>query len=674
MQWTEASFNAFYGSGAGSTNPATTQVTTNNGITVNWVVGGKWDYVAPATATAAAPSAPNISPITPHSDPTEVANATIGRRISLSSLGLARIGSQIVFGPYQNGDLVSFGVSFGNFVPVDGTRVIFDIALDGEIVWRCPAGGTAPGDGEFLVEPFTFRFYPGRLDQAIDPLETAKFSDDAQSYRPQAMLFFENLNTTRWKARTGKLTPYVSPLIGDTTDGANPFDGINLGTSLERIARSYWARYTTDTFGTEGITEVVGGTILGENFNIVEICRNVCRLWPNLDFLQRGRKLLLRDYGAVVAPDMVFTRDSIIASEQPLPFTRTAPSAQPRERELITLDAERDYTLAPAVSWRPRDPVKPSVAVGRDTITAPFIMDAGTRQALATYSQFSEENQRETASWTAGIDALGLEPGDRVGISISNSGLPNRVLRVEETNHTADHKVQIVGKAVMRCNLLGDPSQGTATFYSFNGGATDTFTFTDCDLGTEAADRTIVLGIHINKTISPVREVVSATIDGNTVPIRVGHAEGSASIGVEPNVALAIASVLFPAGATGDIVITTSGNVSACGVFVLPLYGLGSSVPVDTAFNGTDGGVPSVTIDKPAFGITVAIYSGTGGTPGPVTFSGLNTENYDTAVSPQHQAAGATEVGLAVAQANQTVSLSVAPASGREALVAASFA
>src|SRR4029077_6057247 len=107
----------------------------------------------PPVSWSPAPSPPTPNPTTPGISSPDVSNATYGKKIPISALGLARIGGSIIFGPYIEDGLASFGVSFG--VPADptGTRELREIAFDSKVAWTSADG--------FTGEPFTFRFYPG---------------------------------------------------------------------------------------------------------------------------------------------------------------------------------------------------------------------------------------------------------------------------------------------------------------------------------------------------------------------------------------------------------------------------------------------------------------------------------------------------------------------------------
>ena len=119
--------------------------------------------------------------------------------------GTGRIGGEIIAGPWVENGKATFCISFG--VPADpsGTRTLREIAFDSEVVWTAADG--------FSTEAFTFRLYPGTLTQAADPIEIAHFGADAVAYRPQMLLWFENLPLANTKF---KKIPYVAAVIADS--------------------------------------------------------------------------------------------------------------------------------------------------------------------------------------------------------------------------------------------------------------------------------------------------------------------------------------------------------------------------------------------------------------------------------------------------------------------------
>ncbi len=404
--------------------------------------------------------APAPTPVTPTFDPKIEANALYGKPMALFAGGFARIGASPapIVGPYIDSNLASFIVSFGVPANPDGDRKIYAIYLDNELAWSAPSGGTSHLDGTFLAEHFDFEFRPGRYDQTVCSLDEERFPGDGNAYRPQMLLQISLLPIARFMANTGKPIPYVACDIGDVTDGADPQDGINLGTALERIAHSPWAGYTSDTFEAVDITDVVPAILIRDNFTIVDLCRSVTRIYRNIDLLQSD-KLRIKDRGSNVVPDFVFDRDSIIGGENAVQIVRAGATAQRRELELIAIDPDQDYTAVPSLSQIPRNPFVISAAVGKETVTSPLVMDASTRQALVTYAQQHEENARKKVSLRVSAYGFQIEPGDTFALPDTVAdGIDGEVFKCTQTEHGANYETQIEGEAILRCRVYGTES------------------------------------------------------------------------------------------------------------------------------------------------------------------------------------------------------------------------
>jgi len=572
----------------------------------------------------------NVTPVTPAMDPKIQADILYDKPIALSALGLARIGGSIIFGPYFDSGAVTFGVSFGLPADPNGTRVIYDIALDSMVAWSSTGGGDAPGDGTFTAESFVFRFYPGRLDQAVDPLETRFFPGEAIAYRPQMVLFIENLPYARFI----KPVPYVSCLIGDTTDSANPYDGINLGDALERVAWSPWAGYTSASFEAVNVTDVVPALLFKDNFNIVELCSSVTRAYRNLDVLQSD-KLRIKDRGANVAPSLTVTRDNIVSGDTPVMISRAAPSEQPRELEIATPDPDQDYTIVTSLSKRARNPVLVSAAVGKTTMTLPLVLDASTRQSLATFAQFYEENARKRITFKVLAYGYELEPGDLVALIGLADGIDEEVWKITETLHGANYVVEITAEAILRCELgIPPPSEAWLTHLE-SGSFTAVQTFAGMGLGEEAADRLIVVaggGTTNHRTITSVTidsggGPVAMTIDGQSMEVGIGSGGGFQCV------TMFIASKVVPTGTTATVVVTYDGLLDGSYVDLFRVVGLSNpSTPLDVlSATAYDTGNPSGTIDTNggvligAFGATDVGYIGDLANFSATTWSGIGT-------------------------------------------------
>jgi hypothetical protein len=411
-----------------------------------------WNYGGGAGSTS-----PNPNPVSPTFDPKLEANALYSKPMALCALGYARIGASPapIVGPYLTDTTVDFIVSFGVPANVEGDRKIYKIYLDNELAWSSAAGGTLPGDGTFAAEPFDFVFKPGRLDQTVCSLETEKFPGDECAYRPQMILEIRNLVFARYMERTGKPVPYVAIEVGDVTDGADPLDFINLGDALERIAFSPWAGYTSETFEAVGITDVVDAILIKDNFTVVQLCQSVTREYRNIDLLVSD-KTRVKDRGSSVAPGFVFDRNTIISDDEAVVIGRSGATEQRREHELIAIDPAQDYTAVPSLSKIPRNPMVISAAVGKETVTLPVVIDANTRQALATFSQQYEENARRKVAFKVRAAGYPIEPGDLFALTDIADGIDNEVFKCTSTTHGANWIVEVEGEAILRCSIYSD--------------------------------------------------------------------------------------------------------------------------------------------------------------------------------------------------------------------------
>lgn len=376
-------------------------------------------------------------------NPTETSYSLYGHNIPLSVFGVGRIGGDIIAGPWVDNGKASFIISFG--VPADpyGSRDLREIAFDSEVVWE---------GGSFNTEPFVFRFYPGRLDQAADPLETSHFGADAVAYRPQILLAFENLPLAGTKF--GKI-PYVAALFGDSTG-----DDVNLGEAFTRLSRSPWVGWTSSQFEAVGITDglVNGGLIITEQAEFLATIQQFGRFYPNWNILQTD-KLRLVDRGSNVTADITLDRTRLMGN---VAFTRAEPNAAARELELTTIDPGADYTLVPSTaSRRPHDPVEVTSSVKVDTAYLPAIMDASFRQAIVTYALYHEEQSRKKISLTAMLYGLEIEPGDLIAVTGLGDDFHDEVFKVAATTHGVNYAVEIQAEAILKCTVSGSYSPTT---------------------------------------------------------------------------------------------------------------------------------------------------------------------------------------------------------------------
>ena len=260
---------------------------------------------------------------------------------------------------------------------------------------------------------------------------------------------------------TGKPVPYVACDIGGTTDGAIRW------TASTWATRSSWSRGHHGRIHVErhskavGITDVVDAILIKDNFTIIDLCRSVTGEYRNLDLLVSD-KVRIKDRGSNVTPNFIFDRDSIIGGDEPISVMRAGATAQRREHELVAIDPDQDYTAVPSLAKIPRDPMIISAAVGKETATLPLVIDANTRQALATFAQNYEENARRKVSLKVRADGYGIEPGDLFALTNIADGFDNEVFKVTSTTHGANWVVDIEGEAILRCSIYteGEEPEG----------------------------------------------------------------------------------------------------------------------------------------------------------------------------------------------------------------------
>ena len=299
----------------------------------------------------------------------------------------------------------SFCISFG--VPADPygvTRILREIAFDSEVVWTA-ADEVIPREGFHLSV-----LSEGTLTQAADPLEIASFGADAVAYRPQILLWFENLPLASTKFQK---IPYVAAVIADGSG-----DDVNLGEAFERLAYSPWVGYTSDQFEAVGVTDGLpsGGLIIAQDAEFlstiqqfgdrfypvvghpadrqVAYCRSRCR---NVDARYRARQ------DEIVWPDLL--------------LSRAAPTSVSRVLELSTID-QRNWPITPSCRRR-RQPAQGAgerhdIGVKTESVYLPVIMDSPTRLSLVTYAKYYDELTRKQISGTAMMYGVEIEPGDMV--------------------------------------------------------------------------------------------------------------------------------------------------------------------------------------------------------------------------------------------------------------------
>jgi Putative phage tail protein len=538
------------------------------------------------------PTPPPPSPTSPGIDPNQFKNQAFGKKIPISALGKGRIGGQLVCGPWgTETGVVSGGWSFGFPADPTGSRVLLEIAMDSKVAWTLADG--------FTGESFTFRYTEGTQTQGADALETTNFPDEPVAYRPQMMLYLEDIPM----APFGNKIPYVAATWGDTTDGADPEDGINLGEGLERIAWSPWANYTSDTFQAVNVEDVVGGIILADDWTMIQLCQYVSRMYRNLDLLQSD-KIYIKDHGALVTPDFRFDRNRIIASDKPIQFVRQEPSATPRELEFVSIDPDADYTWVPAKAQRARDPINVSASVGKETITLPLIMDQFTRISMAYYAQYAEEAARKKVSVTVMAYGYEIEPGDRMALIDMGDGFDDEVFKVTRTHHGANYVVQIEAEAISRCSLLtaGGEASAVVCVHAENF-SDDSCTFTSA-FGDDNVNRITVVAFSM-RVLAAAQTITGVTINGIAATEAVSITAATLSGGI-PSCISSIWYAANPTGATGYVEVTASGAFTDLEMGVYRLV-TSTSTPSDTgAAEATTASAVPITIDVPTDGFVIA--------------------------------------------------------------------
>ncbi len=386
-------------------------------------------------------------------NPNETSYSLYGHTIPLSVFGIGRIGGEIIAGPWVENGLASFCISFG--VPADpsGSRDIREIAFDSEVVWSTngASGVTTSAGGTFNTELFTFRFYQGTLTQLADTLESSHYGADAVAYRPQILIWFENLPLANTKFSK---IPYVSAVIGDSSG-----DDVNYGEALERLAYSPWVGYTSAQFETSGVTDglVSGGLIFAEQSEFLGTIQQFGRFYPSWDILQTD-KLRVSDRGSTVAPDITLNKTRLMGK---VVITRQEPNTAPRKLELSTIDPDADYTIVPSTSQRPIAPVAVTSSISSASAYLPAIMDSDTRTSIVTYANYFEEQARKKVSFTAMAYGLEIEPGDLVKLEDLGDDFQDEAFKIMETLHGANYVVECAAEAILKCSFdSNDPHIG----------------------------------------------------------------------------------------------------------------------------------------------------------------------------------------------------------------------
>lgn len=157
-----------------------------------------------------------------------------------------------------------------------------------------------------------------------------------------------------------------------------------------------------------------------------------------------------------------------------------------------------------------------------------------------------------------------------------------------------------------------------------------TYTFTGRAIGAASASRFVVVGVVGAAAAS--RTISSVTIGGSAATLIVKR-----DAIAQPT---ALYGLVVAAGTTADIVVTFSGTMLRCSVFVYALTALASTVPVATGNNGGASGtttnITAVTATASGFAIMVSgnVVSEGATLGSSLTWSAnLPTEDADTAIS-----------------------------------------
>jgi hypothetical protein len=409
--------------------------------TAQWRQGGLVTYTYPTAAPASTGPVTGVNPI-------EESYSLYGHVRILLVLGRARIGGEILSGPWLSGGNSSGIVGFGVDADPSRIRTLKQIAFDSEVVWEGTqvGAGTLGASSGFVTEPFTCRFYDGKLDQAADSLEIDNFGTNAVAYRPEILLAIETLPLANTKF--GKF-PYVSIIIEDE-DG----EAINFGEAFERLAESPFTPGLSGQFETDGITDGVsdGALIFAQDAEFLGTLQQFGYFYPNWDILQTD-KLRLVDRGGNVTADI--TLDATRLMEKVTISIRGQDSIR-RDLELSTPDPEADYSIVPYKVQRPHDPVTVTTSVGVDTRYLPVVMDSSTRAVVATFAKYYDENARKTISGRAMASGLEIEPGALVEVEDLSDEFGSETFKVVETSHFIDNSVEFTAQAMLRCET-SDP-------------------------------------------------------------------------------------------------------------------------------------------------------------------------------------------------------------------------
>jgi len=200
------------------------------------------------------------------------------------------------------------------------------------------------------------------------------------------------------------------------------------------------------------------------------------------------------------------------------------------------------------------------------------------------------------------------------------------------------------------------------------------FTFTGNSLGTAAADRWIIVGIHVLNNEDPnydsTTTITSCTVNGYIAPIarQASYQTGGGDSGI-----CGIAVAYCPVGSTGDVVVTTNNDSDSMGISLWEANGLKAFAPYDSDVDSA--GALSLTLDTLADGFIIGIAMAEG-TSSPSTWTNA-TERYDNADVAATGLDTATHkwTGADTTTAGSPITVSTSAASGSDSamMLACSF-
>lgn len=213
----------------------------------------------------------------------------------------------------------------------------------------------------------------------------------------------------------------------------------------------------------------------------------------------------------------------------------------------------------------------------------------------------------------------------------------------------------------------GGPVTATYIGNATNENDLTTYTFSGQSIGTAAADRIVVVGVHHNS--GGDIDISSVTIGGNAATAIVTAKDLATN-----TTTAALYALLVPTGTTADIVVTLSaaGAVRA-GIGVWNINGKFDSIAAFHTASATSGDPTSVSLNIPDQGCVIAVATQANAGTVTVTWSGT-TERYDQVMgTADNTMTGASTAGPATASSGTTISADWASAPTRPALAAASW-